>query len=94
MEGMRGNAKLTLAIELSRLLARPILSSVFLRGRRGAMPTSEDYRQLAERCATLARECAAPDVAEALRTLALGYLTRAVYSTTGEKAVDTTICQH
>ena len=45
------------------------------------MLTSEDYRQLAERCAGLARECAAPGVAEALRILALDYLTRAVCST-------------
>ena len=47
------------------------------------MLTSEDYRQLAERCAVLARECAAPDITEVLRTLALDYLTRAVCSTTG-----------
>jgi hypothetical protein len=40
--------------------------------------TPEDYRQLAERCAVLAFECAAPGVAEELRTLALDYLTRAV----------------
>jgi hypothetical protein len=43
----------------------------------GAMLTREDYRQLAERCALLAGECGAPDVAEALRALALDYLTRA-----------------
>jgi hypothetical protein len=41
------------------------------------MLTSEDYRQLAERCALLACECAAPLVAEALRALALDYLTLA-----------------
>jgi hypothetical protein len=41
------------------------------------MLTSDDYRQLAERCALLARECAAPLVAEALRALALDYLTMA-----------------
>jgi hypothetical protein len=40
--------------------------------------TPEDYRQLAERCALLAFECATPGVAEELRTLALDYLTRAV----------------
>jgi hypothetical protein len=40
--------------------------------------TPEDYRQLAERCALLAFECATPGVAEELRTLALEYLTRAV----------------
>ena len=42
-----------------------------------AMLTREDYRQLAERCALLAGECCAPGVAEALRALALDYLTRA-----------------
>ena len=41
------------------------------------MLTYEDYRQLAERCALLAGECASPGVAEELRTLALDYLTRA-----------------
>jgi hypothetical protein len=41
------------------------------------MLTVEDYRQLAERCALLACECATPGVAEELRTLALNYLTRA-----------------
>jgi hypothetical protein len=41
------------------------------------MLTSEDYRELAERCALLASECAAPSVAEALRMLALDYLTQA-----------------
>jgi len=41
------------------------------------MLTREDYRQLAERCALLAGECGAPGVAEALRALALDYLTRA-----------------
>jgi hypothetical protein len=41
------------------------------------MLTAEDYRQLAERCALLACECATPGVAEELRTLALNYLTRA-----------------
>ena len=42
------------------------------------MLTSEDYRQLAERCVLLAKQCAKPDVAEALTTLALDYLTRAM----------------
>ena len=42
------------------------------------MLTPEDYRQLAERCALLAFECATPGVAEELRTLALDYLTPAV----------------
>lgn len=41
------------------------------------MLTSDDYRELAERCALLASECSAPSVAEALRTLALDYLTQA-----------------
>ena len=41
------------------------------------MLTREDYRQLAERCALLAGEGGAPGVAEALRALALDYLTRA-----------------
>jgi hypothetical protein len=49
------------------------------------MPTAEDYRQLAERCAVLAIECAAPDVANALRTLALDYLTRAAMAAAGSK---------
>jgi hypothetical protein len=40
------------------------------------MLTREDYRQLAERCELLAGECGAPGVAEALRALALDYLTR------------------
>jgi hypothetical protein len=39
--------------------------------------TSEDYRQLAERCALLAGECPTPSVVEALRMLALDYLTKA-----------------
>src|SRR5262245_26019841 len=37
----------------------------------------EDYKQLAKRCAEIASECSAPTVAEALRALALDYLTRA-----------------
>jgi hypothetical protein len=45
--------------------------------------TSEDYRQLAERCALLAGECPMPGVAEALRTLALDYLTRAAMPAAG-----------
>ena len=40
-------------------------------------PTPEDYKQLAERCMELASECSAPTVAEALRALAVDYLTRA-----------------
>jgi hypothetical protein len=34
------------------------------------MLTAEDYRQLAERCALLACECATPAVAEELKALA------------------------
>jgi hypothetical protein len=41
------------------------------------MLTSEDYRQLAERCALLASECTTPGVVEALKMLALHYLTKA-----------------
>ena len=38
--------------------------------------TPEDYKQLAERCMELASECSEPTVAEALRALAVDYLTR------------------
>jgi preprotein translocase subunit Sss1 len=38
------------------------------------MLTSEDHRQLAERCIRLARECSKPSVAEYLMTLAADYL--------------------
>jgi len=38
------------------------------------MLTSEDHRQLAERCIRLARECTKPSVAEYLMTLAASYL--------------------
>ena len=41
------------------------------------MLTSEDYRQLAERCALLASECTTPGIVDELRTLALDYLTKA-----------------
>ena len=47
------------------------------------MLTSEDYRALAERCVLLASECAAPNVAEALRTLALDYLMQAARPAAG-----------
>jgi hypothetical protein len=50
--------------------------------------TPEDYRQLAERCALLAFECATPGVAEELRTLALDYLTQAVNPTAKRKQSD------
>jgi hypothetical protein len=38
------------------------------------MLTSEDHRQLAERCIRLAKECTKPSVAEYLMTLAASYL--------------------
>jgi hypothetical protein len=38
------------------------------------MLTSEDHRQLAERCIRLAKECGKPSVAEYLMTLAVNYL--------------------
>jgi hypothetical protein len=38
----------------------------------------EDYKELADRCFELASESSAPTVAEALRALAVDYLTRAV----------------
>jgi hypothetical protein len=41
---------------------------------RSRMLTSEDHRQLAERCIRLAKECTKPSVAEYLMTLAASYL--------------------
>jgi hypothetical protein len=41
---------------------------------RSKMLTSEDHRQLAERCIRLAKECTKPSVAEHLVTLAANYL--------------------
>jgi len=38
------------------------------------MLTSEDHRQLAERCIRLAKECSKPSEAEYLMTLAVNYL--------------------
>ncbi len=38
------------------------------------MLTSEDHRQLAERCIMLAKACTKPKVAEYLMTLAANYL--------------------
>jgi hypothetical protein len=38
------------------------------------MLTSEDHRQLAERCIRLAKDCTKPRVAEYLMTLAAKYL--------------------
>ena len=49
------------------------------------MLTSQDYRQLAERCVLLASECAVPGVADALKTLALDYLAQAVSAAVGGK---------
>ena len=42
-----------------------------------AMLTSNDYKELAARCAELASESSEPTVAEALRALASDYLARA-----------------
>jgi hypothetical protein len=44
------------------------------RSHRSAMLTSEDHRQLAERCIRLAKTCTRPTVAEHLMTLAANYL--------------------
>jgi hypothetical protein len=41
------------------------------------MLTSEDYKQLAKRCAELAGECSVETMAQALRALALDYSARA-----------------
>ena len=41
---------------------------------RSEMLTSEDHRQLAERCIRLAKTCTKPPVAEQLVTLAANYL--------------------
>jgi hypothetical protein len=41
------------------------------------MPTSEDYRQMANRTAQIAIACSAPSVAGALLALALEYMTLA-----------------
>ena len=38
------------------------------------MPTSEDYRQMANRTAQIAIECSAPSVSGALLALALEYM--------------------
>ena len=38
------------------------------------MLTSEDFRQLTERCIRLAKECTKPSVTEYLMTLAASYL--------------------
>jgi hypothetical protein len=44
------------------------------RSHRSGMLTSEDHRQLAERCIRLAKTCTKPTVAEQLMTLAANYL--------------------
>jgi hypothetical protein len=49
------------------------------------MPTSEDYRQMANRSAQLAIECSAPSVAQALLALGLDYM--ALAARLGEPAV-------
>ena len=41
---------------------------------RSVMLTSEDHRELAERCIRLAKTCTKPTVAEQLMTLAANYL--------------------
>ena len=41
------------------------------------MPTSEDYRQTANRSAQLAIACSAPSIAQALLALGLEYMTLA-----------------
>jgi hypothetical protein len=42
------------------------------------MPTSEDYRQMANRCAELAIGCSVPSVAHALLALGLKYMALAM----------------
>ena len=42
-----------------------------------AMPTSDDYRQMANRAAQIAIGCSAPSIARALLALALAYMTLA-----------------
>ena len=49
---------------------REPVAAVIVRG----MLTSEDYRELTERCIRLAKECTKPSVAEYLMTLAASYL--------------------
>jgi hypothetical protein len=44
------------------------------RSHRSGMLSSEDHRQLAERCIRLAKTCTKPSVAEQLMTLAANYL--------------------
>jgi hypothetical protein len=41
------------------------------------MPTSEEYRQMANRTAQIAIACAAPSVTETLMALALDYMAQA-----------------
>jgi hypothetical protein len=44
------------------------------RSHRSGMLTSEDHRQLAERCIRLVKTCTKPTVADQLMTLAANYL--------------------
>jgi hypothetical protein len=46
----------------------------YARGHHSDMLTSEDHRQLAERCIRLAKACTKPNVAESLMALAANYL--------------------
>jgi hypothetical protein len=55
------------------------------------MLTSEEYKQLAQRCAELATECFEPTVAKALRALAWDYLARAESLRTRESVADKAI---
>jgi hypothetical protein len=73
-----GYSKLTRKLRTRRLSSKLNLSSSGPTEAGSKVLTPEDFRQLAERCALLAVNCATPGVAEELRTLALDYLTRAV----------------
>jgi len=46
----------------------------YARGHHSDMLTSEDHRQLAERCIRLAKACTKPNVVESLMALAANYL--------------------
>src|SRR5262245_55385339 len=73
-----GYSKLTWKLRSRRLSPQINLSSSSTTEAGSSVLTPEDYRQLAERCALLAFECATPGVAHELRTLALDYLTRSI----------------
>jgi hypothetical protein len=51
-----------------------LVEGIRSRSHHSGMLTSEDHRQLAERCIRLAKTCAKPTVAEQLMTLAANYL--------------------